>query len=157
MPTTDFVGPGTATFSLPPNSEHATPVAFYGYRITSVLASSEDKEPAIITLRKPRSGRETVKSYPYVYTLRGTVTDNVNTTKLSYRIKYNQQPYGPWQTIRLTGNAKEKQWEREIWLNTERPPHPDPDFFGVTRVQIRATDKSGNISTSTVVTITQQL
>jgi hypothetical protein len=44
-PTADFVGPGDATFSLPPAGERALPIAFYCYKLTPVKTIRTSTQP----------------------------------------------------------------------------------------------------------------
>lgn len=144
-PTADFVGPGTATFSLPPEGERSTPIAFYCYRITPANVIGADATPPVVKVTTPKTKSASTGASSYL--LRGSVTDNINATSIRFRVRPpNASAYGNWASVNLGGNSKTKSWHRAISLSRK----------GTWRVQVQALDGEQNASTVQTITLTRQ-
>ena len=144
-PTADFVGPGTATFSLPPEGERVTPIAFYCYRITPANVIGADATPPVVKVTTPTSASATTTLSSYV--LKGEVSDNINPTNIRFRTQPpNSTTYGAWASVTLSGDLKTKGWQRSVSLTSK----------GIWRIQIQALDGEQNASAVQTVTLTRQ-
>ena len=144
-PTADFVGPGTATFSLPPEGADSTPIAFYCYRITPANVIVADATPPVVKVTTPNSAGATTTLSAYV--LKGEVTDNINPTSMRFRTQQpNSTTYGAWASVTLSGDLKTKGWARSIGLTSK----------GIWRIEIQALDGEKNVSTVQTVALTRQ-
>jgi hypothetical protein len=144
-PTADFVGPGTATFSLPPENERSTPIAFYCYRITPANVIGADASPPSVKVTAPAKASATTTSKSFL--LKGSVTDNINPTIIKFRVRApNASAYGSWESVRLAGDQRTKNWQRSISLPRK----------GDWRVQVQALDGENNASTIQTVTLTRR-
>lgn len=144
-PTADFVGPGTATFSLPPEGERGTPIAFYCYRITPANITGADATPPVVKVTTPKTASASTGASSYL--LKGSVTDNINATRIRFRVRPpNASAYGNWASVNLGGNSKTKSWHRAISLSRK----------GTWRVQVQALDGEQNASTVQTITLTRQ-
>ena len=144
-PTADFVGPGTATFSLPPEGVDSTPIAFYCYRITPANVIVADATPPVVKVTTPNSAGATTTLSAYV--LKGEVTDNINPTSMRFRTQPpNSTTYGAWASVTLSGDLKTKGWARSIGLTSK----------GIWRIEIQALDGEKNVSTVQTVALTRQ-
>jgi hypothetical protein len=141
-PTADFVGPGTATFSLPPEGERSTPLAFYCYRLTPVSSTYIDFTPPTVTLIEPASGDTTTELASYI--VRGTVTDDRSPTSIRFRVlPPGASAFGKWTSANLAGSNRTKNWTRRLTLATR----------GSWLIEIQAFDGQGNGSEVTAVTM----
>ena len=144
-PTADFVGPGTATFSLPPEGERNTPIAFYCYRITPANVIGADASPPVVKVTTPTTASASTTLSAYV--LKGEVTDNINPTSMRFRTQPpNSTTYGAWASVTLSGDLKTKGWARSIGLTSK----------GIWRIEIQALDGEKNVSTVQTVALTRQ-
>ena len=144
-PTADFVGPGTATFSLPPESDRGTPIAFYCYRITPANVIGADASPPVVKVTAPKTATASTGASSYV--LKGSVTDNINATSVRFRVRGPKaSTYGNWDSVNLGGDSKTKSWQRTISLARK----------GAWRVQVQALDGEQNASTVQTITLTRQ-
>ena len=147
-PTADFVGPGTATFSLPPEGERSTPIAFYCYRITPANVIGADATPPVVKVTTPTAASATTTLSSYV--LKGEVTDNINPTSIRFRTqppnRTTDGPYGAWASVTLSGDLKTKGWQQSVSLTSK----------GIWRIQIQALDGEQNASAVQTVTLTRQ-
>jgi len=144
-PTADFVGPGTATFFLPPEGERSTPIAFYCYRLTKANATFVDSTPPIITVTQPESGSDTTAMASYIVS--GAVTDDVNPTRISFRMRSPNNPnFGNWAPVNLAGANATKNWSRTISLSAQ----------GSWQIEIQAFDAANNGSEVRSVSLTRQ-
>jgi hypothetical protein len=143
-PTADFVGPGNATFSLPPEGERATPIAFYCYKITPANVTRADPSPPIVKITVPAT--TSISTTAATYALKGSVTDNITPTKINFHVKPpNTSTYGNWETVTLSGGAQTKNWERSVNLGTK----------GSWLIQIQPFDAEGNGGVIQTITITK--
>ena len=143
-PTADFVGPCNATFSLPPEGERSTPIAFYCYKITPGNVIRADTSPPIVKITVPAT--TSISTTAATYALKGSVTDNINPTKINFRVKPpNTSTYGNWETVTLSGAAQTKNWERSVNLGTK----------GSWLIQIQPFDAEGNGGVIQTITITK--
>jgi hypothetical protein len=144
-PTADFVGPGKATFSLPPENDRSTPIAFYCYRITPANVIGADASPPSVKVTAPANANGATTSNSFV--LKGSVTDNINPTSIRFRVRApNASAHGSWASVRLGGDQRTKNWQRSISLPRK----------GVWRVQVQALDGENNASTIQKVTLTRR-
>jgi hypothetical protein len=144
-PTADFVGPGTATFSLPPEGARSTPIAFYCYRITPANVIGADASPPSVKVTAPAKGNGATTSKSFV--VKGSATDNISPTSIKFRMRApNASAYGSWTSIPLGGEQRTKNWQRSISLSRK----------GAWRVQVQAFDAESNASTVQTVTLTRQ-
>lgn len=143
-PTADFVGPGNATFSLPPEGERSTPIAFYCYKITPANVIRADTSPPLVKITVPAT--TSISTTSASYALKGSVTDNINPTKINFRVKPpNTSTYGNWETLTLSGGAQTKNWQRSVNLGTK----------GAWLIQIQPFDAEGNGGVIQTITITK--
>jgi hypothetical protein len=144
-PTADFVGPGTATFALPPEGERSTPIAFFCYRITPANVIGADASPPSVKVTAPAKGNGTTTSKSFV--VKGSTTDNISPTSIRFRMRApNASAYGSWTSILLGGEERTKNWRRSISLSRK----------GAWGVQVQAFDAESNASTVQTVTLTRQ-
>jgi hypothetical protein len=144
-PTADFVGPAAATFSLPPEDERSTPIAFYCYRITPANVIGADASPPSIKVTAPTNANGATTSNSFA--VKGSATDNINPTSIRFRVRApNASAYGSWASVQLGGDQRTKNWQRSISLSRK----------GVWRVQVQALDGENNASTIQTVTLTRQ-
>lgn len=144
-PTSDFVGPGLATFSLPPDDDKSTPIAFYCYRITPANVIGADASPPVVKVTTPKTASASTGASSYL--LKGSVTDNITATSIRFRVRSpNASAYGNWASVNLGGDSKTKSWQRTINLSRK----------GAWRVQVQALDGEQNASTIQTITLTRQ-
>lgn len=141
-PTADFCGPGNATFSLP--TKRTTDIAFYCYRITPANVIGADASPPLVQITVPAT--TSISTTAATYALKGSVTDNINPTKINFRLKPpNTSTYGNWEILTLSGGAQTKNWERSVNLRTK----------GSWLIQIQPFDAEGNGGVVQTITITK--
>lgn len=144
-PTADFVGPGTATFSLPPEGERSTPVAFFCYRITAANVIGLDALPPVVKVTTPATTSATTTLA--AYTMRGSVTDNIEPTSVRFRARAPGSPsFGNWAPLSLAGSGQTKNWQRAFNLSLR----------GAWQIQVQAFDGEQNASTVQTITLTRQ-
>ena len=147
-PTDDFVGPGTATFSLPsylaPLTPTSPPIAFYCYRITPANVIVADTSPPSLKVTAPVNAKGSTTSASFL--VKGSVTGNIHPITIRFRVKAPNSSYGSWTSIALGGDQKTKSWERSVGLSSN----------GVWYVQIQAFDGQNNASTVQTVTLTSR-
>ena len=125
-------------------TKRTTDIAFYCYRITPANVIGADASPPRVQITVPAT--TSISTTAATYALKGSVTDNINPTKINFRVKPpNTSTYGNWETVTLSGAAQTKNWERSVNLGTK----------GSWLIQIQPFDAEGNGGVTQTITITK--